>query len=356
MEEYLDDKLDCNELESSNNNPLGRYFKEMAKYPLLKPEEELELAKRIEEGDKCAKQKFIKSNLRLVVSIARRYINRGLSLADLIGEGNIGLIKGVEKYDYKRGFRFSTYASWWIRHAISRGISDKSRTVRLPVHKRESINKIINTTNDLRTKFGREPTLEEISEVTSKPVEDIIDIYSKTGKDMSLNQPIGEDEKTTFIDLVESDFISPLDNFLMAESMQLPEGLFDSLKPIEADVLKRRFGIGYKEEQKLREIGEDYGISRERVRQIQEIALTKLRGRIGTVFKKQVPKKKPSSNGNLEKALTELSPEEVDLFRKRHEQGQIFKEIGEGYGIGWCAAQKRYNKIVKKLNEKGIVL
>ncbi len=288
MDNYLDDKL---EFESASDNSLGRYFKEISKYPLLKPEEEFELAKRIEIGDEKAKQKFIESNLRLVITIARKYQNRGLSLNDLIQEGNLGLITAIDKYDYQKGFKFSTYGSWWIRHTISRAVSDKSRTIRIPVNKRETMNKIINTANELRTRLGREPTLEEISEVASKPVETILDTYSKTGKEISLNQQIGEEGKTTLIELVKGDFISPEDNILLAEYNQLLDGLFESLKPKEAEVLKRRFGIDY-EEQTLQEIGEEYKVSRERIRQIQEIALSKIRKRLKVPEPPKIPGKK----------------------------------------------------------------
>jgi len=263
---------------TESTDPVRQYLREIGKYPLLDAEEEVELAKNYEKGSKRAKDKLIESNLRLVVSIAKKYIGRGLSLLDLIQEGNQGLIRAVEKYDWRRGFKFSTYATWWIRQAITRAIADQARTIRIPVHMVETINKLYRTSQKLMQELGREPTPEEIGrelELTADRVREIFKISQET---TSLDTKVGEDEDSTLGDFIPDESQdSPVD----AASKQLLkdhlEEVLSTLTEREAKVLSLRFGLDGGQPRTLEEVGRVFGVTRERIRQIEAKALRKLR-------------------------------------------------------------------------------
>ena len=259
-------------------DPVKVYLKEIGKVPLLTAEEEIDLAIRIEEGDKRARKKLAESNLRLVVSIAKRYVGRGMSFLDLIQEGNLGLIKAVEKFDYTKGFKFSTYATWWIRQAITRAIADQARTIRIPVHMVETINKVKKTASKLLHENGREPTDEEIAEKLDMTVEKVRDIQRVSQEPVSLDTPIGEEEDSHLGDFIPDDeAVTPAD---AASSLMLKEeliGALDTLNDREARVLSLRFGLDDGRPRTLEEVGKEFDVTRERIRQIEAKALRKLR-------------------------------------------------------------------------------
>ena len=270
---------DLAELESvSIADPVRMYLREIGKIPLLTPEEEIELAKRVEEGDEDAKKKLIEANLRLVVSIAKKYIGRGLSFLDLIQEGNLGLIRAVEKFDYRKGFKFSTYATWWIRQAITRAIADQARTIRIPVHMVETINKLIRVSRQLVQQLGREPTTEEIAQALGLPPEKVEDIQRIAQEPVSLETPIGEEEDSQLGDFLE-DKESPNPEEATAGQLlreQLEE-MLDELTEREREVLRLRFGLEDGHAHTLEEVGKRFNVTRERIRQIEAKALRKLR-------------------------------------------------------------------------------
>ena len=270
---------DLAELESvSIADPVRMYLREIGKIPLLTPEEEIELAKRIEDGDEEAKRKLIEANLRLVVSIAKKYIGRGLSFLDLIQEGNLGLIRAVEKFDYRKGFKFSTYATWWIRQAITRAIADQARTIRIPVHMVETINKLIRVSRQLVQQLGREPTTEEIAQALGLPPEKVEDIQRIAQEPVSLETPIGEEEDSQLGDFLE-DKESPNPEEATAGQLlreQLEE-MLGELTEREREVLRLRFGLEDGHAHTLEEVGKRFNVTRERIRQIEAKALRKLR-------------------------------------------------------------------------------
>lgn len=273
------DLSELTELESvSIADPVRMYLREIGKIPLLTKEEEVELAKRVEAGDEEAKKKLIEANLRLVVSIAKKYIGRGLSFLDLIQEGNLGLIRAVEKFDYRKGFKFSTYATWWIRQAITRAIADQARTIRIPVHMVETINKLIRVSRQLVQQLGREPTVEEIAQALELPPEKVEDIQRIAQEPVSLETPIGEEEDSQLGDFIE-DKDSPNPEEATAGQLlreQLEE-MLGELTEREREVLRLRFGLEDGRAHTLEEVGKRFNVTRERIRQIEAKALRKLR-------------------------------------------------------------------------------
>lgn len=259
-------------------DPVRMYLKEIGKIPLLSTDEEIELAKKIELGDEAAKQKLAEANLRLVVSIAKRYVGRGMQFLDLIQEGNLGLIKAVEKFDYTKGYKFSTYATWWIRQAITRAIADQARTIRIPVHMVETINRLIRTSRQLLQELGREPQPEEIAKRMELPVERVREIMKISQDPVSLETPIGEEEDSHLGDFIQDDHVTvPAD---AATSTLLHEQLLevlDTLTEREQKVLKLRFGLEDGRPRTLEEVGKEFNVTRERIRQIEAKALRKLR-------------------------------------------------------------------------------
>lgn len=262
----------------SIEDPVRMYLKEIGKVPLLSAEEEIELAKRMEEGDEEAKKKLAEANLRLVVSIAKRYVGRGMLFLDLIQEGNLGLIKAVEKFDYNKGYKFSTYATWWIRQAITRAIADQARTIRIPVHMVETINKLIRVSRQLLQELGREPSPEEIAAEMNMPVERVREILKISQEPVSLETPIGEEEDSHLGDFIPDDNIPvPAD---AAAFTLLKEQLFEVLSTLtdrEQKVLRLRFGLDDGRARTLEEVGKEFNVTRERIRQIEAKALRKLR-------------------------------------------------------------------------------
>ena len=262
----------------STDDPVRMYLKEIGKVPLLTPEEEQELAKRMAEGDAEAKHRMEEANLRLVVSIAKRYVGRGMLFLDLIQEGNLGLIKAVEKFDYTKGYKFSTYATWWIRQAITRAIADQARTIRIPVHMVETINKLIRVSRQLLQTLGREPTPEEIAKEMDISVDRVREIMKIAQEPVSLETPIGEEEDSHLGDFIEDqEAPAPADaaSFMLLKE-QLEEVL-DTLTPREEKVLRLRFGLDDGRARTLEEVGQNFGVTRERIRQIEAKALRKLR-------------------------------------------------------------------------------
>ncbi|NLL81563.1 MAG: RNA polymerase sigma factor RpoD [Tissierellia bacterium] len=260
------------------DDPVRMYLKEIGKIPLLSPEEEVELAKRMEAGDEYAKKKLAEANLRLVVSIAKRYVGRGMLFLDLIQEGNLGLMKAVEKFEYKKGFKFSTYATWWIRQAITRAIADQARTIRIPVHMVETINKLVRVQRQLVQELGRDPTPEEVGKEMSLDVERVREIMKIAQEPVSLETPIGEEEDSHLGDFIpDEDVLAPADaaTFTMLRE-QLIEVL-DTLTPREQKVLRLRFGLDDGRARTLEEVGKEFDVTRERIRQIEAKALRKLR-------------------------------------------------------------------------------
>ena len=260
------------------DDPVRMYLKEIGRVPLLTAEEEIELAKRIEQGDEEAKRRLAEANLRLVVSIAKRYVGRGMLFLDLIQEGNLGLIKAVEKFDYRKGYKFSTYATWWIRQAITRAIADQARTIRIPVHMVETINKLIRVSRQLLQENGREPTPQEIAERMDFPVERVREIMKIAQEPVSLETPIGEEEDSHLGDFIEDqEAPAPAEaaSFTLLKE-QLSEVL-DTLTDRERKVLSKRFGLDDGHARTLEEVGREFGVTRERIRQIEAKALRKLR-------------------------------------------------------------------------------
>ena len=274
----LDEITDTSYEGISVDDPLIMYLREIGKIPLLTFDEELELAKRILEGDEEAKQKLAESNLRLVVSIAKKYVGRGMLFLDLIQEGNMGLIKAVEKFDYTKGFKFSTYATWWIRQAITRAIADQARTIRIPVHMVETINKLIRTSRNLLQQMGREPTPEEIAKEMEIPVEKVVEIQKIAQDPVSLETPIGEEEDSHLGDFIQDeDSPAPHDAASYTLLKEQLEEVMNTLTPREAKVLKLRFGLEDGKSRTLEEVGKEFNVTRERIRQIEAKALRKLR-------------------------------------------------------------------------------
>ena len=262
----------------SIEDPVRMYLKEIGKVPLLSAEEEVELAKRMADGDEEAKKRLAEANLRLVVSIAKRYVGRGMLFLDLIQEGNLGLIKAVEKFDYHKGFKFSTYATWWIRQAITRAIADQARTIRIPVHMVETINKLIRVSRQLLQELGREPTPEEIAAELDMPVERVREILKISQEPVSLETPIGEEEDSHLGDFIQDDNV-PVPAEAAAQTLlkeQLDEVL-DTLTEREQKVLRLRFGMDDGRARTLEEVGKEFNVTRERIRQIEAKALRKLR-------------------------------------------------------------------------------
>lgn len=260
------------------NDPVRMYLKEIGRVNLLSAEEEVQLALRIEEGDETAKQELAEANLRLVVSIAKRYVGRGMQFLDLIQEGNMGLMKAVEKFDYRKGFKFSTYATWWIRQAITRAIADQARTIRIPVHMVETINKLIRIQRQLLQDLGREPTPEEIGAEMDMPTEKVREILKIAQEPVSLETPIGEEDDSHLGDFIEDqDATSPADHAAYELLKEQLENVLDTLTDREENVLRLRFGLDDGRTRTLEEVGKVFGVTRERIRQIEAKALRKLR-------------------------------------------------------------------------------
>ncbi len=261
-----------------SDDPVKLYLKEIGSYPLLSITEEIELAKRIEQGDERAKQILTESNLRLVVSIAKRYVGRGLSFLDLIQEGNLGLIKAVEKFDYTKGYKFSTYATWWIRQAITRSIADQSRTIRIPVHMSEVINKTYRVSRNLLQELGREPTEQELAEAMGLPIEKVREILKVSADPISLDTPIGEEDDSHLGDFIKDEsIIGPEEAASYAVLQDQISKLLDTLTEREQRVLVLRFGLKDGRTRTLEEVGKEFNVTRERIRQIEAKALRKLR-------------------------------------------------------------------------------
>jgi RNA polymerase primary sigma factor len=295
IENFADVALDDIDLNPQNNNndegntaastetisiddPVKVYLKEIGRVPLLSPEEEIDLAIRIAEGDERAKKRLSEANLRLVVSIAKRYLGRGMQFLDLIQEGNLGLIKAVEKFDYTKGFKFSTYATWWIRQAITRAIADQARTIRIPVHMVETINKVKKVSSQLLHTNGHEPTADEISAELDMPVDKVREIMRVAQEPVSLETPIGEEEDSHLGDFIpDDDAPAPADaasHTLLKEQLA---NVLDTLTPREEKVLRLRFGLEDGRSRTLEEVGKEFNVTRERIRQIEAKALRKLR-------------------------------------------------------------------------------
>ena len=279
VEDIKVEDIDLNNMDGINiDDPVRMYLREIGRIPLLSYDEELELAKRVLEGDEEAKQKLAESNLRLVVSIAKKYVGRGMLFLDLIQEGNMGLIKAVEKFDYTKGYKFSTYATWWIRQAITRAIADQARTIRIPVHMVETINKLIRTSRHLLQQLGREPSPEEIAEEMEIPVEKVIEIQKIAQDPVSLETPIGEEDDSHLGDFIQDDDSpAPQDAAAYTLLREQLEEVMKTLTPREAKVLKLRFGLEDGKSRTLEEVGREFNVTRERIRQIEAKALRKLR-------------------------------------------------------------------------------
>ena len=278
--EYLKlDEITDTSYEGINvDDPVRMYLREIGRIPLLTFDQELDLAKRILDGDEDAKKQLAESNLRLVVSIAKKYVGRAMLFLDLIQEGNMGLIKAVEKFDYTKGFKFSTYATWWIRQAITRAIADQARTIRIPVHMVETINKLIRTSRHLLQQLGREPTPEEIAEEMEIPVEKVMEIQKIAQDPVSLETPIGEEDDSHLGDFIQDDDSpAPHDSAAYTLLKEQLEEVMNTLTPREAKVLKLRFGLEDGKARTLEEVGREFEVTRERIRQIEAKALRKLR-------------------------------------------------------------------------------
>ena len=262
----------------SIEDPVRMYLKEIGKVPLLSADEEIELAKRMELGDEEAKKRLAEANLRLVVSIAKRYVGRGMLFLDLIQEGNLGLIKAVEKFDYRKGYKFSTYATWWIRQAITRAIADQARTIRIPVHMVETINKLIRVSRQLLQELGREPTPEEIAEEMNMPVDRVREILKISQEPVSLETPIGEEEDSHLGDFIQDDNVPvPADAAAFTLLKEQLDEVLSTLTDREQKVLRLRFGLDDGRARTLEEVGKEFNVTRERIRQIEAKALRKLR-------------------------------------------------------------------------------
>ena len=285
-EENLDDEeeIDMENIDLSVpegvslEDPVRMYLKEIGKVPLLSSDEEIELAKRIELGDEAAKKRLAEANLRLVVSIAKRYVGRGMQFLDLIQEGNLGLIKAVDKFDYRKGYKFSTYATWWIHQAITRAIADQARTIRIPVHMVETINRLIRVSRQLLQDLGREPTPEEIAEKMELPVERVREIMKISQDPVSLETPIGEEEDSHLGDFIQDDHVAvPADAAAFTLLHEQLMEVLDTLTEREQKVLRLRFGLDDGRPRTLEEVGKEFNVTRERIRQIEAKALRKLR-------------------------------------------------------------------------------
>ncbi len=259
------------------SDPVRMYLREIGRVSLLTYDEEVTLAKRVEKGDKKAREKLINANLRLVVSIAKKYVNRGLTLLDLIEEGNIGLMRAVAKYDWRRGFKFSTYATWWIRQAITRAIADQARTIRIPVHMVETINKFNRISRKLMQELGREPIPEEVAMEMEVPVEKVREIIKVSQEPASLEAPVGEEEDSRLGDFIQDASASPSDQATQALLKDHIHEMLETLSPREAKVLEYRFGLEDGKQRTLEEVGKEFGVTRERIRQIEAKAIRKLR-------------------------------------------------------------------------------
>lgn len=279
VEDIKVEDIDLASMEGINiDDPVRMYLREIGRIPLLSYDEELELAKKVLAGDEAAKQKLAESNLRLVVSIAKKYVGRGMLFLDLIQEGNMGLIKAVEKFDYTKGYKFSTYATWWIRQAITRAIADQARTIRIPVHMVETINKLIRTSRHLLQQLGREPTPEEIAAEMEIPVEKVTEIKKIAQDPVSLETPIGEEDDSHLGDFIQDDDSpAPQDAAAYTLLREQLEEVMKTLTPREAKVLKLRFGLEDGKSRTLEEVGKEFNVTRERIRQIEAKALRKLR-------------------------------------------------------------------------------
>ena len=262
----------------STEDPVRMYLKEIGNVPLLSGEEEVELAKRVEQGDEEAKKKLTEANLRLVVSIAKKYVGRGMPFLDLIQEGNMGLMKGVDKFDYTKGYKFSTYATWWIRQAITRGIADTGRTIRVPVHMVETINKTLRMTRTLLQELGREPTPEEVAARLNVPVARVREVLKISRDPVSLDTPIGEEDDSHLGDFIEDDTaLSPSDSAAFSMLREELKSALESLTDRERQVIELRFGLLDGRARTLEEVGKEFNVTRERIRQIEAKALRKLR-------------------------------------------------------------------------------
>ena len=283
-EDLEEEEIDVDHLELSMpegvniEDPVLMYLKEIGKVPLLTPAEEIDLAKRMEMGDESAKKRLAEANLRLVVSIAKRYVGRGMQFLDLIQEGNLGLIKAVEKYDYSKGFKFSTYATWWIRQAITRSIADQARTIRIPVHMVETINRLIRTSRQLLQELGREPLPEELAKKLDMPVDRVREIMKISQDPVSLETPIGEEEDSHLGDFIQDEHVQiPVDAATYTLLHEQLMEVLDTLTDREQKVLRLRFGLDDGRPRTLEEVGREFNVTRERIRQIEAKALRKLR-------------------------------------------------------------------------------
>ena len=276
--EPLPEDLDLMPEGISIDDPVRMYLKEIGRVPLLTAEEEIEIAKRMEQGDEEAKKKLAEANLRLVVSIAKRYVGRGMLFLDLIQEGNLGLIKAVEKFDYRKGYKFSTYATWWIRQAITRAIADQARTIRIPVHMVETINKLIRVSRQLLQEYGREPTPDEIAKAMGISESKVREIIKIAQEPVSLETPIGEEEDSHLGDFLEDETaLAPAEAASHALMKEQLWDVLDTLTPREEKVLRLRFGLDDGHQRTLEEVGKEFQVTRERIRQIEAKALRKLR-------------------------------------------------------------------------------
>ena len=281
IEEQLPENLEVPETfeeETATTDPVRMYLKEIGKIPLLSAEEELELAKKISEGDENAKKRMVEANLRLVVSVAKHYLGRGMQLLDLIQEGNMGLLKAVEKFDYTKGYKFSTYATWWIRQSITRAVADQARTIRIPVHMVETINRVSRTSRSLVQELGREPTLSEISQALGISEEKIAEVMKIAQDPVSLETPVGEEDDSHLGDFIpDGEATEPAESASYNMLRQQLAEVMQTLSPRECKVLRLRFGLEDGRAHTLEEVGKEFDVTRERVRQIEAKALRKLR-------------------------------------------------------------------------------